>query len=246
MGIPQHFLQDDVKGTERMGASAREREVDIALHTHVNRAQQVTPLVGAAVRLVLDFGFRDIRNQGVLLRGEHLAGRPAGPLLHAPRPRQGDALLLLHVRHDPQRRALAYVGVGRPRTCRSPSWGTCRGSPRRGSCATSRSSASDGSTWSTSYDRERGISRWTKNYRTGIEFDDPDALSREYAYYDPIYALPGSGQQWWREQIAAGLPDAHWVEPPAPIEPAADSLATSSDGETASVRRAGLDARRRC
>ena len=39
------------------------------------------------------------------------------------------------------------------------------------------------------YDRERGISYWTKNYRTSIEMDDPEALSRRYEYYDPIDTL---------------------------------------------------------
>jgi lysine 2,3-aminomutase len=48
------------------------------------------------------------------------------------------------------------------------------------------------------YDTERGISYWTKNYRTGVEADDPLALDREYAYYDPIYMLPEEGQAWWR------------------------------------------------
>ncbi|MBI4346415.1 MAG: lysine 2,3-aminomutase, partial [Elusimicrobia bacterium] len=48
------------------------------------------------------------------------------------------------------------------------------------------------------YDREKGISYWTKNYRTGIESSDPDALSRTYVYYDPVYTLPESGQRWWR------------------------------------------------
>src|SRR5205085_3875150 len=70
MGIPQHFLQDDVRASaERMASRARERGVDIAVHTHVNAAQQVTPLVAEAVRVFLDAGFRDVRNQGVLLRG---------------------------------------------------------------------------------------------------------------------------------------------------------------------------------
>jgi lysine 2,3-aminomutase len=49
------------------------------------------------------------------------------------------------------------------------------------------------------YDRERGISYWTKNYRTGIETADADALSRTYEYYDPIHTLPASGQQWWAD-----------------------------------------------
>jgi lysine 2,3-aminomutase len=70
MGIPQHFLQDDVKASaERMATKANDRGVDIAVHTHVNAAQQVTPLVGAAAKVFLDAGFRDVRNQGVLLRG---------------------------------------------------------------------------------------------------------------------------------------------------------------------------------
>ena len=43
------------------------------------------------------------------------------------------------------------------------------------------------------YDTERGISYWTKNYRTSIESEDAEALSREYVYYDPIYTLPADG-----------------------------------------------------
>jgi len=56
------------------------------------------------------------------------------------------------------------------------------------------------------YDREKGISFWTKNYRTGIEYDDPEALRRRYPYYDPIYTLPESGQGWWREHTRELLP----------------------------------------
>ena len=70
MGIPQHFLQDEVlQGLERLAKKAREREVDLAVHTHVNNARQVTPLVAKAVKKLLVMGFRDVRNQGVLLRG---------------------------------------------------------------------------------------------------------------------------------------------------------------------------------
>lgn len=53
------------------------------------------------------------------------------------------------------------------------------------------------------YDRERGISYWTKNYRTGIELNDADALSRKYEYFDPIDQLSEAGQAWWREQQKA-------------------------------------------
>jgi lysine 2,3-aminomutase len=69
-GLPQHFLQDEVlKALDRIAKKAWERGVDIAVHTHVNHASQVTPLVGKAVRKILEMGFRDVRNQGVLLRG---------------------------------------------------------------------------------------------------------------------------------------------------------------------------------
>jgi len=70
MGIPQHFLQDEVvRGLERLAVKARERGVDLAVHTHVNHANQITPLVAKAVQKLLDLGYRDVRNQGVLLRG---------------------------------------------------------------------------------------------------------------------------------------------------------------------------------
>ena len=51
------------------------------------------------------------------------------------------------------------------------------------------------------YDRERGVSYWTKNYRTSIEKADPTALLKRYEYFDPIYTLPQSGQEWWRCQM---------------------------------------------
>jgi lysine 2,3-aminomutase len=53
------------------------------------------------------------------------------------------------------------------------------------------------------YDRVRGVSYWTKNYRTGIEFDDPEALARRYPYYDPVPTLSQEGREYWR-RVAAG------------------------------------------
>jgi lysine 2,3-aminomutase len=52
-----------------------------------------------------------------------------------------------------------------------------------------------------SYDRVRGISYWRKNYRTGIEYDDPEALSRTYPAYDPISTLPEDGREYWRRFV---------------------------------------------
>src|SRR5665811_2411864 len=70
MGLPQHWLADDVvEGVGRVAAKARERGVSLAIHTHINSAQSVTPAVASAVRAMRDAGVRDVRNQGVLLRG---------------------------------------------------------------------------------------------------------------------------------------------------------------------------------
>ena len=70
MGLPQYWLTDEVRaGMERLAATARERDVSIAIHTHVNAAQSVTPLVARAAKAMLETGIRDVRNQGVLLRG---------------------------------------------------------------------------------------------------------------------------------------------------------------------------------
>jgi lysine 2,3-aminomutase len=52
----------------------------------------------------------------------------------------------------------------------------------------------------TEYDRERGISYWTKNYRTSIEAADGEALSKRFPYYDPIDTLPEPGRDWWTAQ----------------------------------------------
>jgi lysine 2,3-aminomutase len=70
MGLPQHWLSDEVRaGMGRLAATARSRGVSIAIHTHVNHVQSVTPLVARAARAMLEAGVRDVRNQGVLLRG---------------------------------------------------------------------------------------------------------------------------------------------------------------------------------
>ena len=78
------------------------------------------------------------------------------------------------------------VSLARPRRCSTTSWATCPG------FATPRIVCDVpyvGKRWVhqvAEYDRERGISYWTKNYRTGIERTDEAALDRRYTYYDPI------------------------------------------------------------
>ena len=112
MGLPQHWLQDDVRaGMERLATTARERGVQIAIHTHVNHANSVTPLVAKATRAMLDTGIRDVRNQGVLMEGVNADPHALLDLCFALSDGAGILpVLLLHVRHDPVQRALAGLG----------------------------------------------------------------------------------------------------------------------------------------
>jgi lysine 2,3-aminomutase len=204
MGIPQHFLQDKVlQAMERVAQKAFERGVALALHTHINHANQVTPLVGRAAKKLLELGFRDVRNQGVLLRGvndsqklllelcfmlqDHAHILPYYFYMCDMIPNSEHWRLSVAEAQALQHDIMGYLpGFATPRiVCDVPFVGK---------------------RWVhqvAEYDRERGISYWTKNYRTAIEMDDADALSRRYEYYDPIYLLPESGQRWWREQARA-------------------------------------------
>src|SRR5881396_2915760 len=203
MGIPQHFLQDEVlEGLERLAAKANERDVDLAVHTHVNTAQQITPLVGRTVRKLLDMGFRDVRNQGVLLRGvnttpadllelcfmllDHAKVMPYYFYMCDMIPNSEHWRTSVWEAQELQHAIMGYLpGFATPRiVCDVPFVGK---------------------RWVNqvqSYDSVRGISYWTKNYRTGIERNDPFALTRRYEYYDPIDTLPEAGRAYWRERAA--------------------------------------------
>jgi lysine 2,3-aminomutase len=209
MGLPQHWLQDDVRtGMERLAATARQRGVSIAIHTHINSVQSVTPLVAKAARAMLDTGIRDVRNQGVLLRGVNATQKDLLDLCFA---LQDDASILpyyfymcdmipgsehwrvaVHEAQALQHAIMGYLpGFATPRiVCDVPYVGK---------------------RWVhqlEDYDRVRGISYWTKNYRTSVEHGDPNALNRLYEYYDPIGALPPQGQDWWRGQAPDRTYDA--------------------------------------
>jgi lysine 2,3-aminomutase len=172
--------------------------VNIAIHAHVNAAQSVTPLVARAARAVLGTGIRDVRNQGVLLRGVNDSPAALLDLCFALLdeasimpyyfymcdmiPNSEHWRLSLAEAQQLQHQVMGYLpGFATPRiVCDVPYVG------KRWVHQAAR------------YDTRLGISYWTKNYRTGVEHDDPLALTREYAYYDPIYTLPADGQQWWR------------------------------------------------
>jgi lysine 2,3-aminomutase len=200
MGLPQHWLQPDVvEGLERLARTAHRRGVNLALHTHVNHVNSVTPLVAAAARTALDVGIRDVRNQGVLMRGVNATPADLLDLCFA---LQGEANVLPYYFYlcDMIPNAEHWrVAVFQAQALQHAIMGYLPG------YATPRIVCDVpyvGKRWVhqvEAYDREHGISYWTKNYRTGIEHDDPAALTRRYEYYDPIDSLPEDGRRWWAE-----------------------------------------------
>jgi lysine 2,3-aminomutase len=207
MGIPQHFLQDEVlQGLDRLARKAAEREVDLAVHTHVNHANQLTPLVGKAVRKLLGMGFRDVRNQGVLLRGVNTSSRDLLELCFTLLDRAKIMPYYFYMCDMIPNSEHWRISVAQAQELQHAIMGYLPG------FATPRVVCDVpfvGKRWihqAESYDREKGISYWTKNYRTGIEFDDPDALDRRFEYYDPIHSLPEAGKEYWRRFRIAPSP----------------------------------------
>jgi lysine 2,3-aminomutase len=186
----------------------------VALHTHVNAAQQVTSLFAEAARGLNAAGIPHVRNQGVLLRGVNTTPEALLDLCFAVMDGAGvlpyyfymcDMIpasehwrISLADAQALQRAIMGYLpGFATPRlVCDVPYVGK---------------------RWVdqvTSYDRERGISYWTKNYLTPVDYEDEHALERSFEYYDPIYELPSVGQEWWEAEAAReelGLPLAAGV-----------------------------------
>ncbi|MDH4160247.1 MAG: lysine 2,3-aminomutase [Actinomycetota bacterium] len=201
MGLPQHWFSDDVRaGMERLAKKARQRGIGLAVHTHVNHANSVTPSVVRASHAMLEAGVRDVRNQGVLMGGVNdsvdrlldlcfalLDGAQITPYYFYMMdmiPFSEHWRVSLARAQQLQHGIMGYLpGFATPRvTCDVPFVGK---------------------RWVDQvdeYDHILGMSYWSKNYRTGIELDDPEATHRNYVYYDPIHALPPEGQEWWRGQ----------------------------------------------
>ena len=203
MALPQHWLSPKVvEGLERVATTARRRGVNLAIHTHVNHAQSVTPLVAEAARTALAVGVRDVRNQGVLMDGVNATPEALLDLCFA---LQGEASILPYYFYmcDMIPNAEHWrVSVGHAQHLQHAIMGYLPG------YATPRIVCDVpyvGKRWVhqlAEYDTVRGISYWTKNYRTGIEHADPHALTKQYAYYDPIHTLPLAGQEWWAANAA--------------------------------------------
>jgi lysine 2,3-aminomutase len=211
MGLPQHWLSDPVRaGMERVATKARDRGVSVAIHTHVNHANSVTPLVAKAARAMLDTGIRDVRNQGVLLDGVNADPHTLLDLSFA---LLDGAQIMPYYFYMCDMIPFSEhwrVSVARAQELQHAIMGYLPG------FATPRIVCDVpfvGKRWVhqlTEYDTERGISYWTKNYRTSIESADGAALERTYEYYDPIHTLPEAGQAWWRTH--AGDTDAQLAQ----------------------------------
>ncbi len=203
MGVPQHFLQDEVlQCLDRLAKKSRERGVHLALHTHINHAQSITPLVAEAAKKLLAMGFRDVRNQGVLLRGVNDSSKALLDLCFKLQdhgnilpyyfymcdmiPNAEHWRVSLKKAQELQHDIMGYLpGFATPRiVCDVPYVGK---------------------RWVHqvhSYDKDKGISYWSKNYLTSIEADHPEALQKLYEYYDPIDTLPALGKEYWRKKKA--------------------------------------------
>jgi lysine 2,3-aminomutase len=200
MALPQHWLQGEVvDGMGRVAALAKSRGASIAIHTHVNHANSVTPLVADATRAMLDTGIRDVRNQGVLMNG---VNADAHDLLDLSFALLDGAQIMPYYFYMCDMIPFSEhwrVSVAEAQSLQHQIMGYLPG------FATPRIVCDVpfvGKRWVhqlASYDTERGVSYWTKNYRTSIEAEDPEALSRTYEYFDPIHTLPPAGQAWWEE-----------------------------------------------
>ncbi|MCR6030847.1 lysine 2,3-aminomutase [Nocardioides sp. zg-579] len=208
VGLPQHWLQDDVRaGMTRLATVARARGVSLAIHTHANHAHSVTPLVADAARAMLEAGVRDVRNQGVLLDGVNADPHALLDLSFALLDGAGIMPYYFYMCDMIPAAEHWRVSLGDAQRLQTAIMGYLPG------FATPRIVCDVpfvGKRWVhqvTSYDTERGVSYWTKNYRTSIEANDPEALTRTYEYHDPIHTLPAAGQEWWvrRAGLDAGL-----------------------------------------
>jgi lysine 2,3-aminomutase len=199
--LPQHFLRDDTRRLfDRLAARARTARVELAVHTHINHAASVTPLVADAVAALYESGVRAVRNQAVLMRGvndsaqaildlsfallDHAQITPYYLFLFDLIPGGEHWRTTLRTALDIQEQIVGYLpGFATPRvTCDVPHVG------KRPVHQVKR------------YDEVRGISCWTKNYWTTVEGEEGDPKQMEYEYFDPVSLLPNEGQRYWSSE----------------------------------------------
>jgi lysine 2,3-aminomutase len=171
--------------------------VALAVHTHANAVQEVTPLVAEAARGLLAAGVRDVRNQGVLLDGVNASTGALLNLCFALLDETGITPYYFYLCDMIPGAEHWRTSLARAQKLQQDIMGYLPG------FATPRLVCDVpyvGKRWvhqADGYDRERGISSWSKNYRTSLDQAQPDALEQAHCYYDPIHTLPDAGREWW-------------------------------------------------
>ena len=190
---------------------------------------------------MLDAGVRDVRNQGVLMRGVNDAPRGAArPVLRACRtsaqitpyyfymcdmiPFSEHWRISLADAQHLQHAIMGYLpGFATPRiVCDVPFVGK---------------------RWVhqvDDYDRDARDLLWRKNYRTSIEGADPEALSRDYVYYDPIYTLPEPVRRGGAHRVMPRRRTLRPSRPPPPVARPRLVRPLSSDGRSRARYAVGL------
>jgi lysine 2,3-aminomutase len=198
ISLPQHFVEPEIlSGFERMVETSRQRDVRLAIHTHVNHRSALTDRVSGAVRALREVGVRDIRNQGVLLAGVNDSAKEILDLCFGLLDATDitpyyfymcDMVPASEHWRIPLRRAQeistaiqGYLpGFDTPRlVCDVPGAGKRL------------------VTQEDEYDRNHGISYWSKSYLNPLE--DPEASGETHCYYDPVHTLPPEGIEYWRQ-----------------------------------------------
>jgi lysine 2,3-aminomutase len=199
VGLPQHYLHADMLAAcERLARKARERGVNLSFQTHANHVQQITPLVARASSLLLDTGFRDLRNQGVLLQGVNAT---TSDLLH---------LCLGMLNHT---KIIPYYFYMCDMIPNSEHWRTSLAQAQQlqyslmgllPGFATPRIVCDVpflGKRWvhqAAEYDRLRGMSYWAPGTLSEAHSHAAGPPHQQHVYYDPIHTLPVEGREWWR------------------------------------------------
>ena len=174
--------------------------MELAVHTHINHATSVTPLVADAVAALYESGVRAVRNQAVLMRGvndsaqaildlsfallDHAQITPYYLFLFDMIPGGEHWRTTLRTALDIQEQIVGYLpGFATPRvTCDVPHVG------KRPVHQVKR------------YDEVRGISSWTKNYWTTVEGAEGDPKQMEYMLLRPDIPAAGRGRALLVEQ----------------------------------------------
>ena len=203
-GAPYQLLQPKVlEGWRRIVQRAKERNVRMHFHTHINHVNQVTPVMRKVVDELRDMGFRDVRNQGVMLRGVNASVEDIINLCYALIFKADITPYYFYICDMVPNAEHWRTSVAETQDVQLGVMGWFAGyyTPRfvcDASFVGKRFIHQSGH-----YDRTYGISYWTKTYHTADDKDDPIALERAYPYYDPIYTLPPEGQVYWAKYLSA-------------------------------------------